>query len=158
MEEFNLFDMLDQLDGEEEEESVLPAAATPPVPAAPEPEPEEEEPETTDAVEPEMDEDTEEEEEEESGQGALFPDPKPAPAKKSAAKKEPKKAYTGPRRILAYGQELWIENDPTVTLEAIRQRIVTDYQYGEFSKDRTFMSLDEETGIVVPVIQFQKKG
>ena len=86
MEEFNLFDILDQLDNEEEE-TPMPAAAQP-APVASEPEPEETDPESDEEEEPEQAEETEEEaeEDEDVGQGALFPEEKPAPAKKPAEK------------------------------------------------------------------------
>lgn len=84
--------------------------------------------------------------------------------KKAATKKaskpapEPKKQYEGPRHIKVYGEELWIENDPKVTNEEIRQRIVDEFGFGEFRKDKTIFDLDEETGILDVAKQYQKKG
>ena len=72
--------------------------------------------------------------------------------------KSKKKKFTGPRKVIVYGRELFVEENPDVTLEQIRERIVNEYEFPEFAADRTIMSLDEATGIVVPVISFQKKG
>lgn len=69
-----------------------------------------------------------------------------------------KKKFTGPRKVVVYGRELFVEEDPNVSLDDIRERIVNEYEFPEFAKERTQMSLDEATGIVVPVISFQKKG
>lgn len=76
----------------------------------------------------------------------------------STPKASAKKAYDGPRHVKVYGQLLFTENDPKVSLEAIRKRIVEEYGFEEYSESRTTMSLDEETGIVIPNISFQKKG
>ena len=71
----------------------------------------------------------------------------------------PKEAeFTGPRIVIVYGQEMFIEEDPKVTLETIRARIVNEFKFPEFSKERTHMSFDKTTGIVVPAIEFKKKG
>lgn len=72
--------------------------------------------------------------------------------------KPTKKKFSGPRKVVVYGRELFVEEDSNVTLEQIRERIVSEYEFPEFSKERTQMSLDEASGIVVPVISFQKKG
>jgi hypothetical protein len=77
---------------------------------------------------------------------------------KKGIKQEEEKPFEGPRPVVVYGQELWIENDPKITLEQIREKIVNDYQFPEFSKDRTSMTFDKDTGIVVPAIRFEKKG
>lgn len=73
-------------------------------------------------------------------------------------KKPAKAAYSGPRHIKVYGNLLFTEEDPKVSLETIRKRVVEEFGFEEFSASRTKMSLDEETGIVVPEISFQKKG
>ena len=73
-------------------------------------------------------------------------------------KEEPKKKYEGPRHIKVYGEELWVEDDPNVTEEEIRQRIVNEFGFGEFRKDKTIFDLDEETGILDVAKQYQKKG
>lgn len=77
---------------------------------------------------------------------------------KAKAKKEEKKKYEGPRAVRVYGMELFVEPDPNVDLETIRKRIVEEFHYPEFSKERTEMSIDNETGIVVPLIKFEKRG
>lgn len=74
------------------------------------------------------------------------------------AKAKPKKKYTGPREVKVYGMTLYTEENADITLEEIRQKIVTEYHYPEFSASRTVMTFDEETGIIVPVIKFEKKG
>lgn len=76
--------------------------------------------------------------------------------KKDEEPKEPE--FSGPRPVIVYGQELFIEEDPSVTLETIRARIVNEFKFPEFSKERTFMSFDKNTGIIVPAIEFKKKG
>jgi hypothetical protein len=77
---------------------------------------------------------------------------------KPTAQKPIEEEYKGVRTIKVYGEELFTIEDPKVTSEQIRQKIVEEFHFPEFSKDRTQMSLDKETGIVVPVISFQKKG
>lgn len=66
--------------------------------------------------------------------------------------------YEGPRTIRVYGSELFIESDLNVTLEEIRQRLVDEFKFVEFSKERTTMFLDKASGIVVPQPHFEKKG
>jgi hypothetical protein len=70
----------------------------------------------------------------------------------------PKKKYEGPRKVIVYGEELFTVTDPTVTEEAIRERVVNDFQYPEFTKDRTIFSLNETDGRLVVGIKFEKKG
>ena len=77
---------------------------------------------------------------------------------KKAESKPKAPAYEGPRIIKVYGDELWVENDPTVTNEEIRQRIVDEFGYREFRKDKTIFDLDPATGILDIDKQFQKKG
>lgn len=84
---------------------------------------------------------------------------KKASKSKSEVKKEEKKSvYTGPRIVKVYGDELWVENDPNVTNEQIRERIVNEFGYGEFTKGKTLFDLDTNTGILDIGKQFQKKG
>lgn len=94
-------------------------------------------------------------------------DPKKEAAKKkgstNTASSKPKEVkeeeYKGPREVrLEGGRTLFIENDPKVTLEDIRKRLVSEFKMNEFSKERTFMSFDATTGIIVPKISHQKKG
>ena len=70
----------------------------------------------------------------------------------------PKVVWKGPRLVKVYGDEMFTELDDNVTLEEIREKLVDIYKFAEFSKDRTYMSIDETTGIVVPAIRFEKKG
>lgn len=72
--------------------------------------------------------------------------------------KKPAKKFEGPRQVIVYGQLLWTEEDNSVTLEQMRKKIADEYHFPEFSAGRTQMTIDEETGIVVPVIKFEKKG
>lgn len=86
-------------------------------------------------------------------------DKKKSKEKKSEPKAEkPKEVYTGPRIIKVYGDELWIEQDPNVTNEEIRQRIVDEFGYREFRKEKTIFDLDPATGILDIDKSFQKKG
>ena len=66
--------------------------------------------------------------------------------------------FKGVRHVVVYGNELFSIDDPKVTMEEIRERIVNEFHFAEFSKERTEMSLDRKTGIVVPCIKYQKKG
>lgn len=83
---------------------------------------------------------------------------KPKKEKKKAESNSKAPAYEGPRIIKVYGDELWVENDPKVTNEEIRQRIVDEFGYREFRKDKTIFDLDPATGILDVDKQFQKKG
>lgn len=91
-------------------------------------------------------------------------DSKKDKAKAKGKKKEVKAAtpvepeFTGPRPVIVYGQELFVIEDSKMTLDEIREKIVTEFKYPEFSKERTSMSFDKITGIIVPVIEFKKKG
>lgn len=86
-------------------------------------------------------------------------DKKKSKEKKSEPKVEkPKEVYEGPRIIKVYGDELWIEQDPKVTNEEIRQRIVDEFGYREFRKEKTIFDLDPATGILDIDKLFQKKG
>ena len=76
---------------------------------------------------------------------------------KEKAKEEAKK-YKGPRHIKVYGEELWTEENPDVTNEQIRQRIVDEFGFKEFTADKTLFDLDESTGILDIGKQFKKKG
>lgn len=96
---------------------------------------------------------SEAEEDEEDGEEEV--DEEETKSKKGKAKE---KKYTGPREVRVYGLTLWTEEDDNVTLEQIRKRIETEFHYPEFSASRTVMSIDENTGIVVPDIKFEKKG
>lgn len=69
-----------------------------------------------------------------------------------------KKKFEGTRSVRVYGQEIFEEENPDIDLEVIRKRIVSEFHYPEFSKERTVMSFDDTTGIIVPCIKFEKKG
>ena len=112
---------------------------------------------------------TEEPKKEEKSEDLIKEEKKPTKKKKTtsksttteskvAPKTEPKKGYEGVRKVVVYGQELFEEIDHTIDMDVLRQRVVDEFNFEEFSKDRTTMSLDEKTGIVVPIISFNKKG
>ena len=110
-------------------------------------------------------ENEEENEDEEDNEEDIFAEIGVKDAKKNKAKTTASKPavvkeveFTGPRPVLVYGQEMFVELDPKVTLEAIRARIVNEFKFPEFSADRTNMSFDKTTGIIVPCIEFKKKG
>lgn len=75
--------------------------------------------------------------------------PKPEPKKESK--------YLGPRTIIVYGDKIWVENDPNVTNEEIRERLVEEFGYSEF-KTNVLFDLNEEDGILCVGKSFQKKG
>lgn len=84
---------------------------------------------------------------------------KKAAEKKTEAPKETKEPeFVGPRPVIVYGNELFVETNPEVTLESIRERVEKEFLFPEFSKDQTTMTFDNKTGIIVPVRGFNKKG
>lgn len=105
-----------------------------------------------------------------SGQQDLFSSFGIAPAEKPKPKENIKKSnvslnsessekpYTGVRKVYVYGQELFIVEDPKVTNEQIRKRLVEEFKYPEFSAERTEFSLDKQSDVLVAGIKFQKKG
>lgn len=79
-------------------------------------------------------------------------------SKKEGTKKE-NIIYSRPRKVLAYGDEIYQEVRPEASLEDIRKELVTTYGFSEFKdKDRCEMKFDIKTGEVYPEISFKKKG
>lgn len=73
--------------------------------------------------------------------------------------KKPPMRYNGPRAVIVYGQELFIEEDPTVSLEDIRKRLVEEYGFTEFKdKSKCQIHFDAKTGEVFPILELKKKG
>ena len=83
---------------------------------------------------------------------------KKSSSKKKTSESDKEKEFKGIRKIKVYGQTLFEEPDYTVTLEQIRQRLISEYGYEEFKGFNTVMRLDTKTGVVIPEIPFQKKG
>ena len=90
-------------------------------------------------------------------------------AKKASDKKQAKKAsdkkqankeekYTGPRIVKVYGDELFTVEDPEISNEDIRLKLVSEFGYKEFKKDNTIFDLDKESGILDVTKRFEKKG
>lgn len=77
-------------------------------------------------------------------------------AKKEEVKKEEK--YTGPRIVKVYGDELFTVEDPEISNEDIRLKLVSEFGYKEFKKDNTIFDLDKESGILDVTKRFEKKG
>lgn len=81
------------------------------------------------------------------------PKPKPEP------KVEEPIVYSRDRRVIAYGEEVYVEEDTTASLDAIRGKLVAEYGYSEFKDaNRCKMVFDAKTGDVYPEIIFNKKG
>ena len=81
-------------------------------------------------------------------------------AKKTSDKKQAKKEekYTGPRIVKVYGDELFTVEDPEISNEDIRLKLVSEFGYKEFKKDNTIFDLDKESGILDVTKRFEKKG
>lgn len=81
-------------------------------------------------------------------------------AKKASDKKQVKKEekYTGPRIVKVYGDELFTVEDPEISNEDIRLKLVSEFGYKEFKKDNTIFDLDKESGILDVTKRFEKKG
>ena len=81
-------------------------------------------------------------------------------AKKASDKKQAKKEekYTGPRIVKVYGDELFTVEDPEISNEDIRLKLVSEFGYKEFKKDNTIFDLDKESGILDVTKRFEKKG
>lgn len=74
-------------------------------------------------------------------------------------KEETPIVFSRPRRVCAYGEEVYIEQNINATLEDIRKVLVDTYGYSEFREpDRCTMIFDAKTGMVYPHIEFKKKG
>lgn len=81
--------------------------------------------------------------------------------KKTSTKKqeeEEEEIYDGDRDIVIYGNYIYTEENPKATLEEIRQKVVEEYNYAIFSKNRTVFSFDKETGILCLDVRYEKKG
>lgn len=76
--------------------------------------------------------------------------------KKNSKPKEPK--YDGPRTVKVFGREIYIEEDTKVTFEDIRVKLVTEYNFPNFKKDKVFFDFDESTGTLEVLLKFQTKG
>ena len=81
-------------------------------------------------------------------------------AKKTSDKKQVNKEekYTGPRIVKVYGDELFTVEDPEISNEDIRLKLVSEFGYKEFKKDNTIFDLDKESGILDVTKRFEKKG
>lgn len=85
--------------------------------------------------------------------------PKATPKPKAEPKVEEPIVYSRDRRVVAYGEEIYIEEDTTASLDDIREKLVADYGYSEFKDaNRCKMVFDAKTGDVYPEIVFNKKG
>lgn len=71
-------------------------------------------------------------------------------------KEEPK--YNGPRRVKLYGNLMYVEEDPNVPNEEIRQKLVEEFDCTELRKDVTVFDLDTETGVLDVGKVFHRKG
>lgn len=72
---------------------------------------------------------------------------------------KPLKSVVGPRPVIIYGKEIYIEEDTTLSLEQIRAKLVDEYKFNEFAdKTKVVMEYDDKTGEVRPMIELKKKG
>ena len=84
---------------------------------------------------------------------------KKASKPKKEEKKEEPVVYSRPRKVVAYGDEVYVEQDANASLEDIRNTLVTRFGYSEFKdSNRCQMRFDARTGEVYPEIIFNKKG
>lgn len=75
----------------------------------------------------------------------------------SAPKKE-EPPYEGPRTVKVWGRELFVETDPKVTNEQIKEKIARDYGMPEFKEGEALFYLDKTTGILSVGLSFNKRG
>ena len=64
--------------------------------------------------------------------------------------------YTGPRIVKVYGDELFTVEDPEISNEDIRLKLVSEFGYKEFKKDNTIFDLDKESGILDVTKRFER--
>lgn len=84
---------------------------------------------------------------------------KPKKEEKKEEEKKEETVYSRPRRVIAYGEDVYVEDRPDASLDDIRHVLVTRYGYSEFKdKNRCQMKFDAKTGEVYPEIIFNKKG
>lgn len=76
--------------------------------------------------------------------------------KKNIKKAEPK--YDGPRTVKVFGREIYIEDDTDLKFDDIRQKLVDEYSFPNFKKDKVFYDFDESTGTLEVLLKFQTKG
>lgn len=76
--------------------------------------------------------------------------------KKKSKPKEPE--YNGPRLVRVFGRDIYIEEDPKVSNEKIRQKLVNEYNFPNFKKEKVFFDLDVSTGTLEVLLKFQSKG
>lgn len=77
-----------------------------------------------------------------------------------APKKEPE-MINQLLKVRVYGQELIAQEfsgEKALVLDDIRELLCTQYGYTELTKEDTEMHYNKETGVVVPIVGFKKKG
>lgn len=84
-------------------------------------------------------------------------------SKKKSTKKAKKEVvqevkYDGPRTVKVFGREIYIEDDTDATYEDIRVKLVSEYNFPNFKKDKVFFDFDESTGTLEVLLKFQTKG
>lgn len=83
--------------------------------------------------------------------------------KESKAKTEVKKEvkieeYNGPKVVRVFGRDIYIEEDPNASSEDIRTKLVTEYNFPNFSKEKMLFDFDESTGVLEVGLKFNSKG
>ena len=67
-------------------------------------------------------------------------------------------AYNGPRTVKVFGRDIYIEDDSSLKFEDIRQKLVNEYSFPNFKKEKVFYDFDESTGTLEVLLKFQTKG
>lgn len=75
---------------------------------------------------------------------------------KKTTPSEPK--FDGPRIIKVFGREIYIEDNTELKFDDIRQKLVDEYSFPNFKKEKVFYDFDESTGTLEVMLKFQTKG
>lgn len=75
---------------------------------------------------------------------------------KQEIKKEEK--FNGPRVIRVFGRDVYVETDTNITNEDIRIKLVNEFGFPNFDKDKVCFLFDESTGILEVALKFNTKG
>ena len=79
--------------------------------------------------------------------------------KKTSKKKTVKKeVYNGPRTVKVFSRDIYIEENPKATNEQIRMKLVNDYGFSNFTKDKVSFEFDSASGILEVFLKFNVKG
>lgn len=88
--------------------------------------------------------------------GTLSKEVKKKSKKKSVKIVEPE--YDGPRLVRVFGRDIYLEENPKLSNEQIRQKLVEEYNFPNFQKGKVVFDLDSSTGTLEVLLKFQSKG